>query len=171
MDRFYFRRPLGKLYWVGLSISLGGVLLMNWGASVDWSMWKGAALATVGGMLGSAYLLIGQEVRKEVGIHQYGSVVCVLAAMLMAILSWQQGHSLLGQGSDVWMILLLMAIFPQFLGHIGMNYVVKQISATVLSLALLLEPIAASLISLWWIHEIPSTLEVFASLILLIIQG
>lgn len=61
-----------------------------------------------------------------------------------------------------------MALVPQTLGHSVLNYTLKFLPATVISMALLGEPIGSTILAIVFLKEIPSTLEVVGGILILI---
>jgi drug/metabolite transporter (DMT)-like permease len=68
-------------------------------------------------------------------------------------------------------LLMLMALGPQFFGHIGMNYALGYIPATIVSVLLLLEPVGAGLIAIPMLGEIPQEQEIWGSIIIIMGLG
>ena len=62
----------------------------------------------------------------------------------------------------------LGALVPQLVGHTGINYAAKHLNPTVVSTALLLEPIGAGLFALLLFGEVPSALTLVGAAILLV---
>ena len=128
---------------------------------------QGDILALLGGFLGALYLLIGQKVRQDVAIQPYGFLVCSSAAVSLFLLCLYFNLDFFIADSSTWLILLALAIGPQFMGHLGLNFSLKHLSASTISLSLLLEPIGASLLSILFFQEFPTMLETYGSIIIL----
>ena len=128
----------------------------------------GDVLAVLGGFFGALYLSIGQKIREEVSIQVYGSVICLSAAFSLFICFLFTGDSLIPTSNRDWIFLFLMALGPQFLGHIGMNYALGFIPATIVSVLLLFEPIGAGLLAIPMLGEIPRNQEIWGSLIIIL---
>jgi drug/metabolite transporter (DMT)-like permease len=80
--------------------------------------------------------------------------IAALALLTACVASSQQlGH----YSARTWWILLAITVGPQLLGHSLMNRVLRAISATVVSVAILFEIIGATLIAWWWLSETPPT--------------
>jgi len=93
--------------------------------------------------------------------------VCSSAAICLGLLSFSFDLPFSGYTVPIYFSLLALAIGPQFLGHIGLNYCLKKLPASTVSLALLLEPAGASLLSLLFLGEAPLPQEIVGSLIIL----
>ena len=130
------------------------------------ALW-GDFLAIVGGILGSAYLLLGRDIRQNTGIQEYGTIVCLSSAAVLGLLCLGMSIPIVDYDSNIWIIFILMALFPQFLGHIGINFTLRRLKASTISLALLFEPVGAAFLSWFFIGETPSTMEFIGSMIIL----
>ena len=147
-------RPPSKSFWIGGMLAFFGVLLMSSGGEEEsFSLW-GDALALVGGMLGAAYFIIGKRAREELDIYTYGSWTCLASAVWLGLLALFQNTSLIVETNE-WKYLIYMALGPQLLGHIGLNYVLKYVSASFISILLLFEPVGAGLLAWLFLEEVP----------------
>ena len=147
-------KPPSKSFWIGGMLAFLGVLLMSSGSEdSSFSIW-GDALALLGGMLGAAYFIIGKRARQELDIYTYGSWTCLSSAVWLGFLSFFRDSSILVQPNE-WKYLIYMALGPQLLGHIGLNYVLKYVSASFISILLLFEPVGAGLLAWFFLTEIP----------------
>jgi len=129
---------------------------------------QGMLLALLGAWMASGYMLIGRKIRAETDNSQYTLVVYASAALILLFMSVFRGEKLFGYSSSAYMIFLAMALVPQTLGHSVLNYTLKFLPATVISMALLGEPIGSTILAIVFLKEIPSTLEVVGGILILI---
>ena len=112
----------------------------------------GNGLALLGSLTVCGYLLIGRKLRSRITLLPYISIVygcaaaCLMAAALVA------GTRLAGYSGTAWALLVALALGPQLLGHSAFNYALKHLSATVIAVAVLGEPIGSSLLA-WLIFD------------------
>jgi drug/metabolite transporter (DMT)-like permease len=144
-----------RIFWIGGLIAFVGVNIMSLGSDVqDSSIW-GDGLALIGGMFGAAYFIIGKKAREELDIYRYGSWTCLSCAFWLFSISIPTQTPLLPTQED-WPFLMYMALGPQLCGHIGLNYVLKYVRASFLSMLLLFEPVGAGVLAFFILVEIPS---------------
>ena len=167
LQYFFYKNKPHLSFWVGTIISIMGVFFMSYVADDVTVSYIGDLLAVLGGIFGALYLSIGQRVREEVSIQIYGSVICLSAASSLFLSCLFTGDILIPTSNQDWIFLLLMALGPQFMGHIGMNYALGYIPATIVSVLLLLEPVGAGLLAIPMLGEIPKNQEVWGSLIII----
>src|SRR5436309_1480800 len=66
------------------------------------------------------------------------------------------GHApLAGFPPSTWGLFLLMAIVPQMLGHTVFNYLLKDVDATLVAIAIMGEPVGSTLLALVFFAEVP----------------
>jgi len=127
----------------------------------------GDGLALLGGVLSSAYLVIGREVRQRVNFLPYGAMVCLLAAAWLLPIAWTNGAPMVGFQGKTWLALCALAFGPQLLGHVGFNYAVRYVKASLIASLILLEPVGATLLGVLILGEIPGLWELSAGGIIL----
>ncbi len=143
-------------FWVGVTISLGGVAWMGTGDDAAAPSLLGDGLALLGGTLSAAYLVVGRVVRPWVSIGPYGSAVCGAAALWLGLAAAIGDVPVTGFSPRVWLALGAMALGPQLLGHIGLNYAVRYLPAALVAAVTLLEPAGAAALGAALLDEIPS---------------
>ena len=116
----------------------------------------GDALALAGAISGAGYFLIGRRLRGHLSLLAYvypvyGTAAIVLLAWLLA-----SGHPSLPNTGQTWAWILLMAVGPQLLGHSSLNWALRYLSATYVTIATLVEPIGATLLAWLLLGEAPS---------------
>ena len=166
LEFFIFKRPQSTRYWAGVGIALLGLAVMNGEADLSGNI-KGDALALIGGILGSCYMISGRRLRQHIDIVPYGAIVCLSCALSLGLIGLVNQVEWTGYAMLSWAALAVMAIGPQFFGHIGINYALKSVTAASIALLLLLEPVGAALISTMLLDEWPTLLEVIGSTVIL----
>jgi drug/metabolite transporter (DMT)-like permease len=118
--------------------------------------WTGDGLALLGGILGALYLVSGRVVRPRVGIDVYGTIVCGACALWLLPAALLTGAALTGFSTAEWAVLAGLALGPQLLGHIGLNYAVRYLPAAIVAAVTLLEPAGAAALGGLVLDEWPS---------------
>jgi drug/metabolite transporter (DMT)-like permease len=149
------------VFWAGISVALVGVVGMSAAANeVSGSAsLLGDGLALLGGMLSAVYLIIGRRVRQGAGIGSYGALVTGACALWLLPAAAITGADLIPPHTRAWIVLGVMALGPQLLGHIGFNYAVRYVSAAIVGAVILLEPVGATALATIVLDEWPTILE------------
>ncbi len=160
-------------FWLGICGAVFGVGWMASGGAEagDGARWTGDLLAVVGGLMAAGYLLVGRTVRQTVAIGPYGAVVCLACAAWLLPVAGALDAPLTGFSSGAWWALVGLSLGPQLLGHIGFNYSVRYLPAFVVTAAVLLEPVGASVLGALVLGELPTRIEVMGALVVLVGVG
>jgi drug/metabolite transporter (DMT)-like permease len=112
----------------------------------------GNALALIGAVCASGYLLIGRALRSRVSLVAYVALAYASAAMLLCLAALLAGAPLLAHGAPAWLFLVLLALGPQLIGHTTFNWSLRHLSATFVALAILGEPVGSAILA-WLILD------------------
>ena len=164
--------------WLGIAIALVGVLVLS---GVDLSISTralfGDVLAVLGGVFAAAYVTIGSQVRRTVDTAVYSAGCYGVAAALLLVACLVTGRPLLGYPSSTWLAIIALVLGPQLLGHTLVNTVLRSISATAVSVAILFEVVGATVLAALWFDEtpplaaVPAGLLIFSGIIVVIRAG
>jgi drug/metabolite transporter (DMT)-like permease len=172
---FYFLKE--KLSWVnalGIAISLAGVAVLvigNYGfAAFGLDTIEGNILALLGGIAAGLYILGGRKLRKTVSTISYAFVVYAVGTITLFFICLALSAPVYNLTITDYEIILLMALISGIFGHTLYNWSLGYIRASVMSVALLGEPIGSSLLAyaIPWIHQEPSLYTVVGGGIILV---
>ena len=127
----------------------------------------GNGLALIGAITASAYLIIGRRLRFGMSLLSYTAIVYSTAACFLILMALVGGHNLFGYSAVAYLIMVLMALFPQLIGHSSYNWALGYLSAASVSVVVIAEPIGATLLALLIFQEIPNGITIVGSILLL----
>jgi drug/metabolite transporter (DMT)-like permease len=146
---------------IGMAIIYGG----------DFSLGErslfGNVLALIGALWGAIYYIIGQRLRSRMSVTSYVGLVYTFAAVTILIVSVISGTELSGFSTKTYLWLLLLALGPQVIGHTSLNWVLGYLGATVVAVAVMAEPVLASILALIIFNEVPTVANIIGGLIVL----
>ncbi len=186
-SRFLFHEKISLGVIIGMVISIiGGIivsfaencLITNIGLacsnftkeSVDIPL--GNLLAVIGAIMAATYLLLGRNLRRSIPLVPYTFFVYGFAALFLLIfvvITEVRSISYIPGSAIVWLILL--AIIPQTMGHTSFNFALGHLSSVYVSIALLGEPIASTILGIIIFDEIPNPIKVIGALLILVGLG
>ncbi|PLT34085.1 DMT family transporter [Bacillus sp. V5-8f] len=129
-------------------VAIAGSVVISWGdlQISGLALW-GDILALLACALITGYLLIGQSVRKRISSVTYTFVVYAASTLTLLLYVIFTGESLAPYPAADWIYFIMLAIFPNLLGHSLFNWSLKWLSTTTISMAILMEPIGASILA------------------------
>jgi len=163
-----FRERLGRQTVLGIAVCLIGAVLIGYG---NWRLGPdpllGGVLALLGALAVAGYLLIGRRLRQNIGLLTYASLTYSSAAVILLISALAFGYSLFGYSPNTYLMLVLLAIVPQLLGHSSLNWSLRFVSATLVTIAVLGEPVIATALAYLMLHEAPTWPEIGGGILIL----
>lgn len=157
-----------RVVFVGIAVALAGAVIIS-GADFALSTraFAGDMLALVGAVTAAGYLLTGRRLRQRLSLVAYTGVVYAVCSVLVLLAAVVAGTPLLGFEPEVWLLFALMAAGPQILGHTVFNYLLRDLDATVVAVAVMGEPVGASLLALAIFGEVPPWSAVVGGVVVL----
>lgn len=153
--RLMLKERLPSLGWTGILLAVGGAAIVG-GADLGGSSLLGNLLALVGGATAGGYVLAGGVSRRTTGIFEYAVVTYAVAALLLLVACVVAGAPLAGYPTQTWWYIGAIIIGPQLLGHTVVNFVLADIDATTVSVALMVEPVIATALAYVFFAEVPT---------------
>lgn len=168
---FLSERPT-RLEAVGIVVAVVGAAVIGWGDfNRGAAPFLGDTLALAGAVFVSGYYVIGRRLRQRLDLWVYIGVVYGIAALaLLVAVALHPSVHMTGYATQDWLVFLALAAGPMMLGHTGVNYALRYMPAYVANLALLGEPVGATLLA-WWlpgIREAPSLQTVSGGTLILL---
>jgi len=127
----------------------------------------GGLLALVGAITAAGYLLIGRGLRSRVSLVSYVFVVYGVAAVFLVLIMFAAGLPAFGYPAVTYLWFVLLAVFPQLIGHSTYNWALGYLSAAYVSIALLGEPIGSTILAYILLQETPTPLKIFGAILIL----
>jgi drug/metabolite transporter (DMT)-like permease len=149
--------PVPRSTWLGVGVAVLGVALAT-GADLGTSgrAVAGDALALAGGMAAAVYTTLGERARASVSTTTYTLICYSICSIGLFVVCLLGGVRLTGFDGRTWLVILLMTVGPQLLGHSLINYALDRVSATTVAVLLLLEVPGAALVAWLLLDQLPA---------------
>jgi drug/metabolite transporter (DMT)-like permease len=155
----FLGEPPGRRAWAGIVLATAGAVVIGAGDASGFgggaeALW-GDVLAFAGALAMAAYLLLGRVARQRLPVSTYAASVYGVAALVLLPACLLTGSSLSGYPAASWLALAGVVVGPQLLGHTVFNGLLATVSASVVAVVLLLEPVIATALAWWLFDELP----------------
>lgn len=139
--------------WAAIALCVAGSALIAGGDVLAGGSWRGNVLALTAAFAWATYLLFAQTAQREIDFlgfvgRSYGTAAIVLWIAVLAT-----GTQATGFDGQTWLAFAGLAVVSQLVGHGGANWSLRHLPPSFVSLALLGEPILASLLAWWLLGE------------------
>jgi len=160
---------LTRTAFVGVAVALtGAVIVSGGGFGVSPRVLLGDVLAIAGAICGAGYVMAGRELRRSVSVFTYVSIVYTTCAAILALAMAVSGTPFVGYEPEVWLMFGLITIGPQILGHTVFNYLLAFLEASVVVIAIMAEPVGASVLAFLLLSEVPPLSAVVGGVVILV---
>ena len=168
----FLRAHLRRGVIVGLATAfIGGVVIGLVGgdtSATGSAPLLGGALALAGAVAFACYLVIGRSVRDKLPLIPYIWMVYGFGGLLLLVVITFSKLPIVGYSANAYLIILLIALIPQMIGHSSFNYAVRFVSATYVGIATQMEPLGSAIAAFFLFQEIPSPLQIVGSAAILV---
>jgi drug/metabolite transporter (DMT)-like permease len=127
----------------------------------------GNFLALCGAFAVAGYLIIGRKVREKMSLIPYIFLVYGFSAIVLDSFMFISNQNPLGYSSAAYGWIFLLAVIPQLIGHSMFNWMLKYLSATMVSVTTLSEPIGSALLAYIFLKENPALAVVIGGIFIL----
>jgi drug/metabolite transporter (DMT)-like permease len=133
---------------VGIGVSVAGGLVIGAGdLAGGGGALVGDALALAGSLCAAAYILIGRNLRRRLSLVSYILLCYGSAAVFLWLAVLGLRLPVAGFSGGTWAAFWGMAIVAQLVGHTSFNWALRWFSAGAIAVALLGEPIGATILA------------------------
>jgi len=119
------------------------------------AMW-GNFLALCGALAVSGYLIIGRKLRAKMSLIPYIFLVYGISAIVLNIFMFASKQTPFGYSPTAYGWIFLLAVIPQLIGHSTFNWLLKYLSATLVAVTTLSEPIGSAILAFMFLQETPT---------------
>lgn len=169
---FLFKERITPQAVISAVVAISGSVLIGLGdLQVSGMALVGDILALISCAFVTGYLLFGQSVRQNLTLTTYTFLVYSISAIVLLIYVLIRGESLGPFEMNDWVIFVSLAILPTLFGHSLFNWAVKWVSTTVISMAILFEPVGAALFAYFILGEALSVTQLTGGSIILLSLG
>ncbi len=153
---YFLKERPGRKGLAAVALALAGSAVLAGGdLELGGRALAGDLLALAGAVAASGYFMIGRRVREGIAFPRYLLVVNAAAAAALGAFAGVFRAPLRGYPAATWGWLLLMAVGPNLVGHGLLNWSVRRLRAFTVNMAVLGEPVLATLYAALLFREIP----------------
>lgn len=163
-----FREKVDIRFWLGLIIAVAGCIVLGSGGAGEgeWNL-RGDMLALAGAVAVAGYFLVGSRLREKLSLFAYIIPVYTIAAVFLTVFAILSGNSLLDEGGKTYLYCFLMAVVCQLFGHSSFNWALRKLKASIATVAIIGEPVGASMIAYLLLGSVPASIELIGGGIIL----
>ncbi|AGF56262.1 MULTISPECIES: DMT family transporter [Clostridium] len=166
---FFFGEKLKKLSLFGGLLSILGSCIIGLGDfQIGGIALLGDLLALLAAGVITAYFLIGQSIRQELSLVVYVFICYLSSSVFLIGYSVILGYPLIGYQQSDWLCFLGLAFISTILGQTVLNWLIKWLNASTISMSILGEPVGTCILAYLILGESISYNQILGSIIILL---
>lgn len=172
VEVFILKELLTRRVWIGVFITLAGGILVAVASAGDTTVSNGVLLGILmalgSAMLSAFYFTIGRIVRATVSIVPYMWMLYTSGAIVGLVIVFFVSDSLTGYPLIGYFWVVVLTIVVQIGAHVSFNYALGFITATSVTIAGQVIPVASAIWGFLILGEVPLILQVIGSGVIII---
>jgi len=163
-----FKKRAGRWFWIGTVVAIAGmVVLVGYQDVIHLKFNAGILLALLASFLYACYILITKGILQKIETITFMFYNMLAASIFLLLICLVDDIELTGLPASSWECLLAMGIICQLTGWITINYAIKFLESTKVSIALLSQTVIAGFLAILLLKERLEFKEIIGSAIVL----
>jgi drug/metabolite transporter (DMT)-like permease len=139
---------------LGIVVAAVGSIVISWGdLGQGQDQLLGDLLALLGAVMMAGYLMIGRRVRARRSLTTYVALVYGVAMLTLLCIVLVSRTPMLGFSLRAYGWMLALGLVPQLIGHSTLNWALRHLSATYVSIVTLAEPLGSGVLAYVFLGE------------------
>ena len=169
VSHFVFKERITPRQSLGIAVALIGAAVIAIGdLGVGDENLIGDALSLIGSIALGIYILAGRRLRQRLDLTTYVTPVYAVSSVILALSALILDVPLTGYNARTIIMFGIIALVPMIFGHTVYNWALRWVSAPLVSISLLGEPVGASILAVIVLSEKPLALTIIGGAITLI---
>ena len=165
----FLKERFSKFFYLAVLLSMVGMLmLLGESFKFNKSQFIGDLLGVLTAVWYGSYIVTISQLRKKYNSTSIMFLSGIVTAIILLIISILFEQSLIPQSLFTITIIFLLGFICQFMGQSFITYSLAYLSASLSSLCLLIQPIAATVLAYFFFQEKLTTIQFFGSALILI---
>ena len=165
----FLKERFSKFFYLAALLSMVGMLmLLGESFKFNKSQFIGDLLGVLTAVWYGSYIVTISQLRKKYNSTSIMFLSGIVTAIILLIVSILFEQSLIPQSLFTITIIFLLGFICQFMGQSFITYSLAYLSASLSSLCLLIQPIAATILAYFFFQEKLTTIQFFGSALILI---
>ena len=151
---FLFKERFTRGAVIGCLIAISGSIVIGWqDFKISGEALYGDILAFIAAGIITAYFFISQYVRKDLSLIPYSIISYGSSACFLGVFAYMQNEAFIHYSTQTWICFVGLAFIATILGQTIFNWLLKWMSATVISMSILGETIGTCILAYFILNE------------------
>jgi drug/metabolite transporter (DMT)-like permease len=168
MSLLFFRKKSGLLFWIGTLIAIAGmVVLVGYQHILHMELNAGILLAVLASFFYATYIMITKNIMAGIDVFTFMFYSMLSASVFLLLINGYMHNDIIHLSLKVWLCFIAMGLICQLTGWLTINYSLRYLESTKVSIALLSQTVFAGLLAAFLLDERLGFNEIIGSVIVL----
>jgi drug/metabolite transporter (DMT)-like permease len=165
---FIFGEKLSYKFWVGLTISMAGMLLLvGIEAIKTFNFNMGDILSISASFFYAGYILITQRIRQRIDTLTFTAFFIVSCTAVTFVFNVLLGNPFFGFSLESWLSLIALGLITHLGGWLTINYALGHLKAAQASVSLLAQAVVTAIVAIPILNEYLNTDQIIGGILVL----
>lgn len=168
MSFLFLRKRSGLLFWIGTFIAITGmVILVGYEHILHMELNTGILLAMLASFFYATYIMITKNIMAGIDVFSFMFYSMLSASIFLLVINGYMHNDIIHLSLKVWLCFVGMGLICQLAGWLTINYSLRYLESTKVSIALLSQTVFAGLLAAFLLQERLGFNEIVGSAIVL----
>ncbi|PWK75272.1 threonine/homoserine efflux transporter RhtA [Mucilaginibacter oryzae] len=168
MSFLFFRKKSGLLFWIGTFIAIMGmVVLVGYQHILHMELNAGILLAVLASFFYATYIIITKNIMAGIDVFTFMFYSMLSSSVFLLLINGIMHHDIIHLSAKVWLCFIGLGLICQLAGWLTINYSLRYLESTKVSIALLSQTVFAGLLAAFLLNERLGFNEFLGSVIVL----
>ncbi|MET3503554.1 drug/metabolite transporter (DMT)-like permease [Mucilaginibacter rubeus] len=168
MSFLFLRKGSGRLFWIGTLIAIAGmVVLVGYEHILHMELNAGILLAILASFFYATYIMITKNIMAGIDVFSFMFYSMLSASIFLLVINGSMHNDIVHLSLKAWLCFIGMGLICQLAGWLTINYSLRYLEPTRVSIALLSQTVFAGLLAAFLLHERLGFNEIVGSIIVL----
>jgi drug/metabolite transporter (DMT)-like permease len=168
MSFLFLRKRSGMLFWIGTLIAIAGmVILVGYEHILHMELNTGILLAVLASFFYATYIMITKNIMAGIDVFSFMFYSMLSASIFLLMINGYMHNDIVHLSLKVWLCFIGMGLICQLAGWLTINYSLRYLESTKVSIALLSQTVFAGLLAVFLLDERLGFNEIIGSVIVL----
>ena len=165
---FILKKRSGLLFWIGTIIAICGmVVLVGYQHILHLELNAGILLAILASLFYAIYIMLTKNIMANIDLFSFMFYAMLGASLFLLLITGSMGINIVNYSLKVWLCFIGMGLLCQLGGWLTINYSLRYLESTKVSIALLSQTVFAALLAAFLLDERLAFNEIIGSVIVL----
>jgi len=165
---FFLKEPVSKRGWLGVAVSICGILVIAIAQQVGFALDLGVLLVCISALSAAAFHVMQKPMLRRFSVVELNTYAIWAGTAAMLVYTPQLLHDVSSASFNSTMWVFYLGIFPGAIAYMSWSFVLSRVPASIAASYIFTLPLVATCMGVLMLHERPNVLSLVGGVIALL---